>query len=48
MNGVSLENLCVDIGAERVKSNKAAQRTVEVNCFFFFFPILMKPTLKLG
>ena len=36
MNGVSLENLCVDIGAERVKSNKAAQRTVEVNCFFFF------------
>ena len=50
MNGISLENLCVDIAAEGVKSNKAAQRTVDVNCFCFvlFFPILIKPTLKQG
>ena len=52
MNGIWLENLCVDIGAEVVKSNKAAQRTVDVNCFClcvcFFFPILIKLTLKQG
>ena len=43
MNGIWLENLCVDIGAEGVKSNKVAQRTVDVNCFclcvfFFSYP----------
>ena len=46
MNGTSQENLCVDIGSEGVKSNQAAQWTVDVNCFFCYISILIKPTLE--
>ena len=49
MNGTSQENLCVDIGAEGVKSNQAAQWTVDVNFYYYYYYYyfyLIKPTLE--